>query len=81
MTDTGADSTYSDDQIYRLVRRIMAEPKAIRQGSRLLLQRARRRSSDRHPARASGVNSRLTRSSKKYAAISAKISPRRSLAD
>jgi hypothetical protein len=28
MTDTGADSTYSDDQIYRLVRRIMAEPQS-----------------------------------------------------
>ena len=26
MTDSGADSTYSDDQIYRLVQRIMAEP-------------------------------------------------------
>ena len=58
MTDTGADSTYSDDQIYRLVRRIMAEPKAIRQGSRLLLQRARRRSSDRHPG--AGVRRELS---------------------
>jgi hypothetical protein len=28
MTDTGADSTYSDDPIYRLVRRIMAEPES-----------------------------------------------------
>jgi len=28
MTGTSADSTYSDDQIYRLVRRIMAEPQS-----------------------------------------------------
>lgn len=26
MSDSGADSTNSDDQIYRLIRRIMAEP-------------------------------------------------------
>jgi hypothetical protein len=26
MTDPSVDSTYSDDEIYRLVRRVMAEP-------------------------------------------------------